>query len=497
MKRFLNVVVVSVLAVTMSAQSVSVSDFRLLDTDLTAITLGTQEIDQNGEVAALIKVVTPEIGFTFDIGALGVVGTKQAVGEIWVYIPKRAQKISIYHQQYGVIRNYYFPIPIESGRTYELKLDVQKEISKDDPTILSDDEIAFRSYRAMAEEGDVSSQYFTGYCLFQGKGIQQDYYEAVEWFQKAADQGHARAEYYLGLCYENGWGVSKKLSEAFKYYKKSASQMNEIAYFSLADCYYNGKGVVENYEEAYKWCKKAAESDYSDAFLLLGEMLFLGKGVTRNYSDAFKWFSKAAELEEGNKAIIYFYLGECYRLGIGVNKNEEKAIKYYKESAKLNNPEANYIMVYYYNNSYEKELFEHLKQIEEKDNSLIQYLLACCYEFGWGTEKDDYWSNEWYYIAFPELITDAEAGDVIAQTKLALCYLRGKGTDKNPEEAIVWLNKAIKQKSTEAKIILGYCYKKGLGVERDSGKAQSWFQKARNSALDSEPLEVKELEFKI
>ena len=104
------------------AQNISVSSFKSLDTDLTANTAGTMEKDQNGETAALIKVVTTQTGFTFDGGALGIVKTKQTPGEIWVYIPRGSKKITIKHPQLGVLRDYFFPIAIESARTYEMVL---------------------------------------------------------------------------------------------------------------------------------------------------------------------------------------------------------------------------------------------------------------------------------------------------------------------------------------------------------------------------------------
>lgn len=104
------------------AQNISVASFKLLDTDLTANTAGTMEQDQNGETAALIKVVTTQTGFTFDGGSLGIVKTKQTPGEIWVYIPRGAKKITIKHPQLGVLRDYYFPIAIEAAKTYEMVL---------------------------------------------------------------------------------------------------------------------------------------------------------------------------------------------------------------------------------------------------------------------------------------------------------------------------------------------------------------------------------------
>jgi hypothetical protein len=106
---------------TLYAQSMSVESFRMLENDLTANTTGTTELDQNGEKAALIKLITTETGFAFDGGMLGIVKSVQKVSEIWVYVPHSIQKIKIMHQELGQIE-YYFPIPIEQARTYELVL---------------------------------------------------------------------------------------------------------------------------------------------------------------------------------------------------------------------------------------------------------------------------------------------------------------------------------------------------------------------------------------
>lgn len=104
------------------AQSMSVESFKLLPNDLTANTYGTMQRDQNGDVAALIKMVTSETGFVFDGGMMGIVKTEQKTGEVWVYVPHGIQRITISHQQLGVLRDYYFPVPIEKARTYEMRL---------------------------------------------------------------------------------------------------------------------------------------------------------------------------------------------------------------------------------------------------------------------------------------------------------------------------------------------------------------------------------------
>ena len=104
------------------SQSISVSSFKLLESDLTANTAGTTEKDQNGEVAALIKVVTTQTGFTFDCGSMGIVKTVQKPAEIWVYVPHGVKKMTISHPQLGLLRDYYLNIPIEKARTYEMVL---------------------------------------------------------------------------------------------------------------------------------------------------------------------------------------------------------------------------------------------------------------------------------------------------------------------------------------------------------------------------------------
>lgn len=108
------------------SQGISVKSFRPLPTDLTPS--AHKRIDQNGEVAALIKVVTNETGFVFEGGVMGIVDTKQEVSEVWVWVPRGLRKITIKHPQLGQLRDYYFPVEIESERSYEMVL-TTREVS--------------------------------------------------------------------------------------------------------------------------------------------------------------------------------------------------------------------------------------------------------------------------------------------------------------------------------------------------------------------------------
>ena len=91
---------------------------------MTANTHGTQKLDQNGEKAALIKIQAPDRGFTFNGGSLGIVASEEHDGEIWLYVPRRAKRLTIQHKDYGVLREYFYPVPIDGARTYEMYLDI-------------------------------------------------------------------------------------------------------------------------------------------------------------------------------------------------------------------------------------------------------------------------------------------------------------------------------------------------------------------------------------
>ena len=113
-----------VMALPSVAQNMKVEDFKLLENDLTANTYGTEKRDQNGEKAALIKIVTRERGFTFDGGSLGIVDSDEKhEGEVWVYVPRNAKRLTINHKVFGVLRDYAYPIAIEGGRTYMMLID--------------------------------------------------------------------------------------------------------------------------------------------------------------------------------------------------------------------------------------------------------------------------------------------------------------------------------------------------------------------------------------
>jgi TPR repeat protein len=78
-----------------------------------------------------------------------------------------------------------------------------------------------------AEQGHAGAQGNLGTSYFEGKGVPQDYTEAVVWYRKAAAQGYVWAQNRLGAIYGKGEGVSQNYVLANMWFTLSAGQGDE------------------------------------------------------------------------------------------------------------------------------------------------------------------------------------------------------------------------------------------------------------------------------
>ena len=146
-KRTFLLLLLACLVGRVGAQNIGVESFHLLENDLTANLEGTVRHDQNGNVAALIKVVTTQTGFAFDGGMAGIVEVQpqnsQHPGEVWVYVPSGIARLTIQHPQLGVLRGYSIPVPVEAARTYEMVL----AAGRVEPIVIEQDQAQFVVFR--------------------------------------------------------------------------------------------------------------------------------------------------------------------------------------------------------------------------------------------------------------------------------------------------------------------------------------------------------------
>ena len=77
----------------------------------------------------------------------------------------------------------------------------------------------YKLRKPKAEAGNEAAQNNLGILYREGKGITQNYSEAIKWFQRSADQGSAWGQYNLGMAYELGLGFPANQQEALKWYR--------------------------------------------------------------------------------------------------------------------------------------------------------------------------------------------------------------------------------------------------------------------------------------
>jgi len=111
-----------------------------------------------------------------------------------------------------------------------------------------------------AEHGSAGSQFWLGVAYESGKGVQQDYKEALRWLAKSAKQGNADAQNMMGVMFEDGEGVPINYAQAAKWYRAACETRPDRGGAgqgcnNLGLLYLDGHGVKQSRVEAYKYFK--------------------------------------------------------------------------------------------------------------------------------------------------------------------------------------------------------------------------------------------------
>ena len=118
-------------------------------------------------------------------------------------------------------------------------------------------DIAFQEALKGAQEGAAYAQNNVAICYASGKGVNQDFGEAMKWWRRAAEQRDVEALYQIGNLYAHGWGVPQDHYEAAKYLRKAAEQGHASAQYNLGRAYMRGEGVPLDFDDAYIWLDRA------------------------------------------------------------------------------------------------------------------------------------------------------------------------------------------------------------------------------------------------
>lgn len=170
--------------------------------------------------------------------------------------------------------------------------------------------------------GDVKNQHLVALSYFR----QNQYQEALIWFQKAAESGNVDSvfeigSYYMGLTCRFNKEVNQK--KGLSYWEVAAKHGSKEAHLQLSLYYLKLKNP--NYLESSRWYRPIAERNEG-----IGEILsrfgkyFISKN---NFKEALYWLEKAKEAGDLQSISL---IAKCYRFGQGVSPNLGEAKKLYK-----------------------------------------------------------------------------------------------------------------------------------------------------------------------
>jgi Sel1 repeat len=153
------------------------------------------------------------------------------------------------------------------------------------PPPLPTAQTTLESMRTKAQSGDADAEYKLGMTYEQN----QDYNNAITWFQKAAQQGSIAAQDALGVLLVN----RQDYADAVQCFQPAAARGDANGELDLAILILNGQGVRQDPAAAAALLEKAAPQGAAQAQYILGLLYGKGQGEKQDYVQAYKWLKLA------------------------------------------------------------------------------------------------------------------------------------------------------------------------------------------------------------
>lgn len=136
---------------------------------------------------------------------------------------------------------------------------------------------------------------YIGRMFLRGEGMEQNFENAMTWFDRGIANGDPFAQYHKGLIYRDGLGVPQDGSKAGTFLKASAEQGFTPAQSALGVMFLD-QGDVDT---AGRYFQLAASAGVMQAFYYLAELTNLGTGRPRDCGLATVYYKVVAERAEG------------------------------------------------------------------------------------------------------------------------------------------------------------------------------------------------------
>jgi TPR repeat protein len=174
-------------------------------------------------------------------------------------------------------------------------------------------------------------QYELGRLYETGKGVPQDYNEAVGWYTRAADLGNIKSMLKLAIVQREGLpGIAPDLASSTSWLQRAAEAGSIPAALELGRAYQGGIGVTPNPQEAAKWYEAAAAGGAISAEYGLGTLYRNGMGGQPDFVRAVEHFERGANAKDAASMLA---LGDLYASGQGVPADKVQAHTWYSLAA--------------------------------------------------------------------------------------------------------------------------------------------------------------------
>ena len=213
----------------------------------------------------------------------------------------------------------------------------------------------------------------------------------------------------------------------------------------LGGLYAEGYGCEQSTEKALSLLESAAADGSAGAYKQLGDIYIAGKLLPRDTDRAMGYDRAAAELGMTN---AYETLGDIFREGKITARDPAKAIEMYERGAREGHSGA-------------REKADKLKSEREQ-----------LYSIGINAKASSPTQS------FKAFAISANMGYVPAYKEMGRAFLNGNGIKKSRQQAYLWFKKAVDREDEEALLELALCYSRGIGTAFDFNKATMFLRRA-------------------
>ena len=311
--------------------------------------------------------------------------------------------------------------------------------------------------------------YKIGKLYYEGKGCEKDVELAYKYFMKSAECKNKNAYYALGKTCSDKTSPHYDPVRAEQYYIKAYNEYTDpetgeshapsYLKIAMADLYANQENdKIYDINKAIDIYKECIETNAdSMAMFKLGSLYLNGKGVDENVELGLKYINAA--IAAGNKFVKITMAG-IYSDSNNKLYNMDKAIELYKDCAENDSDSFSMFRlgsIYFNGNGVEKNTvlgLQYLDHAAKSGNKYAKITMAGIYSNG---------DNEFYDMnkairLYKDCAENENEPDTFSMYRLGAIYIKGKGVEKNIELGLHYLNNAIDEGNSFAKVTLADFY---------------------------------------